>query len=138
MVKPSAFSARMVRADLLDDDRRQPLGRLVEQQQPRAGAQDAADRQHLLLAARELGALAAPSRSLRFGKQLEDALERQPARPHLRRQQQVLLDVEAREDAALLRAEGDAERARSGSTAVPISLAALEARPSRAAGRRCP
>jgi len=38
-------------ADLLDDDRRQPLGRLVEQEQPRAGAQDASDREHLLLAA---------------------------------------------------------------------------------------
>lgn len=38
-------------ADLLDDDRRQPLGRLVEQEQPRAGAQDAGDREHLLLAA---------------------------------------------------------------------------------------
>ena len=49
----------MVRADLLDDDRREPLGRLVEQQQLRAGAQDAADRQHLLLAAGQLGALAA-------------------------------------------------------------------------------
>src|SRR3954452_8142536 len=47
-------------ADLLHDDRGQPLGRLVEQQQFRAGAQDAADRQHLLLAARQFGALAAP------------------------------------------------------------------------------
>src|SRR5215470_15028342 len=35
-------------ADLLNDDRREPLGRLVEQEQPRAGAQDAADREHLL------------------------------------------------------------------------------------------
>src|ERR1700710_2647984 len=39
------------RPDLLDDDRRQALGRLVEQQQPGASAQDAGDRQHLLLAA---------------------------------------------------------------------------------------
>ena len=36
-----------------------PFGRLVEQQQARAGAQDAPDCQHLLLAAGELGALAA-------------------------------------------------------------------------------
>ena len=39
-------------ADLLDDDRGEALGRLVEKQQARAGAQDAPDRQHLLLAAR--------------------------------------------------------------------------------------
>ena len=32
---------------------RQTFGRLVEQQQPRAGAQDPRDRQHLLLAAGE-------------------------------------------------------------------------------------
>ena len=69
----------MVRADLLDDHRRQPLGRLVEQQQPRAGAQDAADGQHLLLAARELGPLAAqPLAQVR--EQLEDRVERR-ARP---------------------------------------------------------
>src|ERR1043165_3242649 len=43
--------------DLLDDDRSQPLGRLVEQQHARSGAQDAADRQHLLLAAGELRSL---------------------------------------------------------------------------------
>src|SRR5262249_42647094 len=45
-------------ADLLDDDRREAFGRLVQQQHLGAGAQDAADREHLLLAARELGALA--------------------------------------------------------------------------------
>src|SRR5436190_10823697 len=38
-------------ADLLHDDRGEPLGRFVEQQQAGAGAQDATDRQHLLLAA---------------------------------------------------------------------------------------
>ena len=37
--------------DLLHDHRRQPLGRLVQEQQLRAGPQDARDRQHLLLAA---------------------------------------------------------------------------------------
>src|SRR5712691_6499922 len=94
-------------ADLLDDDRRQALGRLVEQQQPRAGAQDAGDRQHLLLAAGELGALAAQA-LLEIGEQPEDRLDGEPARLDLRRQQQVLLDVEAGENPALLRAEGDA------------------------------
>ena len=50
----------------------------------------------------------APSRSLQIGKQFEDALERKPARPDHRRQQQIFLDIEAGEDAALLRAERDA------------------------------
>ncbi len=47
-------------ADLLNDDRRKTLRRLVEQQQARAGAQDAPDREHLLLAAGQLRALALP------------------------------------------------------------------------------
>src|SRR5690242_7387540 len=52
-------------ADLLHDDRRQPLGRLVEQEQLGTGPQDAADGEHLLLAAGELGALAfAPLREV--------------------------------------------------------------------------
>src|SRR5207244_13208901 len=93
-------------ADLLDDDRRETLGRLVEQQQPRAGAQNPGDRQHLLLAAGELGALAAQP-LLEIGKQAEDRLEGQPARLDLRWQQQVLLDVEAGENAAFLRAKRD-------------------------------
>src|SRR6266446_6480308 len=45
-------------ADLLHDDRGQTFGRLVQQQELGAGAQDAADREHLLLAAGQLGALA--------------------------------------------------------------------------------
>src|SRR5215467_11510594 len=53
-----ALQLRDRAADLLDDHRRETFGRLVEQQQPRAGAQDAADREHLLLAAGELGSLA--------------------------------------------------------------------------------
>src|SRR5262245_32023300 len=44
--------------DLLNDDGGKPLGRLVEQQQPGAGAQNATDGKHLLLAAGKLGALA--------------------------------------------------------------------------------
>ena len=62
-----AFCSTMMRADaagagdgaerpqqFLDDDRRQPLGRLVQQQHLRVERQRAADRQHLLLAAGEL------------------------------------------------------------------------------------
>ena len=58
MVMPRLFSVHEHLADALDDHRRQAFGRLVEQQQLDAGAQDAGDRQHLLLAARQLGALA--------------------------------------------------------------------------------
>src|SRR6185295_8098715 len=45
-------------ADLLNDDGRQTLGGLVEQQEPGSRAQDSADGQHLLLAARKLRSLA--------------------------------------------------------------------------------
>src|SRR6202142_68953 len=68
-------------ADLLDDDGGETLGRLIEQQQPRAGAQDAADGEHLLFAAGELGALAGAEPFIEIGKQFEDTLERKPARP---------------------------------------------------------
>ncbi len=91
-VKPFCFKVADHVADLLDDDRGQPLGRLVEQQQPGAGAQDAADRQHLLLAARELGALAAPALQ-EVGEDRVDLVDAHAARLHHRRQQQVLLDV---------------------------------------------
>ncbi len=62
-------------------------------------------------------------RSFRFGKSSKICVDRQPALAHHRRQQQVLLDVEAREDAALLGAVGDAAAARSGSTASATDLA---------------
>src|SRR5215468_425644 len=42
------LEARDRAPDLLDDDRCQALGGLVEEQKPRARAQDAADREHLL------------------------------------------------------------------------------------------
>src|SRR5437588_4519336 len=95
-------------ADLLHDHRREALGRLVEQQHARPGAQDAPDGEHLLLAPRELGALAAQALP-EIGKQLVDLRERHAAVADLRRQQQVFLDVEAGEYASLLRADGDAQ-----------------------------
>ncbi len=95
-------------ADLLDDHRSQSLGRLVEQEQVGAGAQDAADRQHLLLAARQLGALAGEA-LLEVGEEREDLLELKPARAHARRQQKIFLHIEAREDATFFRAQSDAE-----------------------------
>src|SRR5262249_3434825 len=92
-------------ADLLDDHRREPFGRLVEQQEAGAGAQDAGDRQHLLLAAGEFGALAAQA-LVQIRKQQENRRQIEAARTYLRRQQQIFLDVEAGENAAFLRAEG--------------------------------
>src|SRR5205814_526047 len=94
--------------DLLDDDRRQPLRRLVEEEQTRARAQDTRDREHLLLAARELRPLA-PQALLQVRKQLVDAVDTHPAGPYDGRQEQILFDVEAGEDAALFRAERDSE-----------------------------
>src|SRR5580692_11294659 len=91
--------------DLLDDNRRETLGGLVEQQKPRAGAQDAADREHLLLAAGKFRSLAVKPLA-QVGKQFEDAVEIEPAGTHLSWQQQVLLDVETGKNAALFRAEG--------------------------------
>src|SRR5215467_3074181 len=95
-------------ADLLDDDRGEPLGRLVEQQEPRAGAQDTADRQHLLFATRQFRALARAEALLEVGKQREDAVEAEAPGLDHRWQQQVLLDAERGEDAALFRTERDA------------------------------
>ncbi len=94
-------------ADLLHDDRGQTLGRLVQQQELGAGPEDAADGEHLLLAAGQLGALAfAPLGEV--GEDGVDLVDAHAARLHHRRQQQILLDREAGEDAALLRAPGDA------------------------------
>ena len=56
--------------------------------------------------ARQFGALAVQP-LLEVGKQFEDLVQRQPARAHDRRQQQIFPDVEAGENAALLRAEGN-------------------------------
>src|SRR5215813_2762582 len=94
--------------DLLDDDRREPLGRLIEEEQPRARAQDAADREHLLLAAGQLGSGAAQA-LLEVREQCEDALEIERLRPHLGWQQEVFLDIEARKNTPFFRAEGYSE-----------------------------
>src|SRR5271170_1872346 len=96
-------------ADLLDDDRRKALGRLVEHEELRAGAQDARDRQHLLLAAGELAAWTSQP-FLEIGEERKNPLQREAAiRRDLRRQHQILLHIEACEDAALFRTKGDAQ-----------------------------
>src|SRR5574337_1711119 len=97
-------------ADLLNDDRSKTFGRLVEHQEARAGAQDSRDGEHLLLAARQLSA-AARKPLAQIGEERENALFAHRAGFLDRgRQEQVLLDGEAREDRALLEAERDSER----------------------------
>ncbi len=110
-------------ADLLDDDRGEALGRLVEQQQMRPRAQDAGDRQHLLLAAGELGALASQP-LLHVREEREDALQRQPALAHLGRQHQVLLHREGGIDPPLLGHEAEPEPG-DGARGQPDRLGAL-------------
>ena len=90
----------------VDDHRREAFERLVHQQERRVAHQRAPDRQHLLLAAREVIAAVPAARGER-GKELVDPGER-PG-PGLRRDNQVLLDRQRREDLALLRHEADAE-----------------------------
>jgi len=69
-------------ADLLHDHRRESFGRLVQHEETRAGPQDAADREHLLLAAGELRALALqPLAQVR--KQLVNRLQVEAAVAHL-------------------------------------------------------
>src|SRR5258706_9213217 len=91
--KPFRLESRDGVADLLHDHRREAFGRLVEQQQSRPGAQNAADREHLLLATGELGALARKA-LLQVGEELEKLLQREAARAHRRREQQGLMDTE--------------------------------------------
>src|SRR5277367_5917375 len=96
-------------ADLLNDDRREPFRRFVEHQESRAGAQDARDRQHLLLAAGKLAAAAGETLA-QIGKEREDPLDAHRARlADLRRKEQILLDRQTGEYRAFLRTEGDAE-----------------------------
>src|SRR5258708_13037485 len=77
--EPLFLKPRDGMADLLDDDRRKPLGRLVQPQKPRPGTQDSGDRQHLLLAARQFGALAVEP-LLEIGKPFADFVHPQPPR----------------------------------------------------------
>ena len=91
----------------LHDHRRKAFGDLVEQQQARACAQDASDREHLLLAAGEPRARAVAA-LVEVGKKLVDLVDRHAARHQFRRQLEVLLAREAREDAALFRTVADA------------------------------
>src|SRR5258705_3481079 len=95
-------------ADLLNDDRRQTLGRLVEEQEPGPRAQDPADRQHLLFAPRKLRSLTGQA-FFEVGKELEDARKVETAGADPGGQQEVFLDAEACENAALLGTERNAQ-----------------------------
>src|SRR5690606_16737542 len=79
--------------DLLDDHRGKSFRRLVQQQHLGARAQDAADRQHLLLAARKLGALAGPS-PFDVREELEDLLILHAAFGNDRREHEILRYIE--------------------------------------------
>ena len=100
MVCPASASSRQVPSKIAHDDRREPLERLVKQQNLRLAHQRAGDRQHLLLAAGKIGA-AAGAPLLEPREHGIDALER----PTLRRRQagedEIFLDIEAAENAAI-------------------------------------
>ena len=104
--------------DVLDDRRLNALGRLVEDQQPRSHRQRAADRELLLLAAREIAA--APARACCFSTGNISKMQfRNPRAALLRRQAhlQVLLDRQPRKDVAPLRHIADAQRSARGRAA---------------------
>src|SRR5215470_9028857 len=93
--------------DLGAHQRRQPLGRLVEDQQTRVGHERAADRQHLLLASGECAARAALARG-ELRKQLEHGLDapgRRAAGSVRRRRHEVLPYGQVRKDLAPFRDE---------------------------------
>ena len=134
--RPSPRELAQRAEQFVDDDRREALGRLVEQQQPRVEHQRAADRQHLLLAARQLAAACcgaaragagtsrrrarastgpAVATAVRFSstrQRAEDvALLRRPAdaAPRARMRRQRVTSVAAKNDAAGV-ARGDADQ----------------------------
>src|SRR5208282_1280642 len=104
--------------DEIGDGGSEPHRRLVEHEEPRGRGQAAADRQHLLLAARErAGELAAPLGQ--HGEERHDTLEVARPLPPPRRgigaHLEILQDRQRGEDLAAFRHVGDAEvRARGG------------------------
>ena len=100
----SADDPRQRRQQFLDDDRREALGRLVEQHELGIEHQRAGDRQHLLLAAGELvaevGAALLEAREHLVGPRHGPGARTGDGR-------QVLLDGQRLEDVALLRHPAD-------------------------------
>src|SRR5581483_12436528 len=97
---------------------------LVEQQQLGPGHERAADREHLLLAARERAPLRFEARAQ--AREAPEHVVHLPARARAPRDREVLARREVREDAARLRDQGDAE-ARDAVRVEPGDVAALEA-----------
>src|SRR3989454_1482074 len=95
---------------MVDDERGQALGRLVEEQELRVPHEGTRDGEHLLLAAGEKTALPVAEPAERR-EQLEYALGGEAARPRPSRGDvQVLPDREVAEDSTILRHEPDAKR----------------------------
>src|SRR5579872_1381623 len=87
----------------IDDHRRQPLERLIEEEERRIHHERADQAQHFLLTARELVAIMPPPLGQAW-KELEDPLERPaPGTPPTCRDGEILGDGERAEDIAFLR-----------------------------------
>ena len=106
-----AFELLETAPDLGPHQRRQALGRLVQDEEPRVGHQRPGDREHLLLAARELVThVVEPDRQR--GKQAQHPVEGPgilPPPPVGRRRHEVLPDREVGKDLAPLGHEPEAD-----------------------------
>ena len=128
--------------DLVDDDRRQPERRLVEQEQPRARHQRPADREHLLLAAGERARrlpqplAAGPGTGRARAPAPRSAAARSRCGP--RAEPQVVGHRKPREDAPALRREREAPRRTIRSGGQPLIRSPSEARPARRRPARGP
>src|SRR5262249_49778206 len=87
--------------DLLYDNSRQPFGRLIQQEGVGTCSQNSRNRQHLLLAARKLRALAGAS-FFDVWKQLVDPRDVETTWLYYRGEHQVFFHRQTGEDAALL------------------------------------
>ncbi len=96
-------------ADLLDDDRGQTFGRLVQHQEPGARCAGCGRSPASAVRHRTVWCPGLPRRSFRFGNSSKIWSSVMPPLRITRRQQQILFHIEAGEDAALFRAERHAE-----------------------------
>src|SRR3989454_1067824 len=106
---PARLEVDQAAPDLRPDERREPLRRLVEDEQARVRHERAPDREHLLLAAREGPAEDALATG-ELGKEVEDLLDRPrvPVAAAVRRgRDKILAHGEVREDLAALGHEAD-------------------------------
>src|SRR5437667_9882156 len=106
---PARLEVDQAAPDLRPDERREPLRRLVEDEQARVRHEGAPDREHLLLAARERAAEDALTLG-ELGKEVEDLLDRPrvgAAAAVRGGRHEVLVHREVRKDLAALRHEAD-------------------------------